>query len=100
MRLNVDESLFIPGSAKVPCGHLIWSRECPSICLERLTQDQGYPANCSVFDQGVERYNGPAFVKRRKRYGTRDVLVILLPDVDLGFLSADAFVDMRIDALA
>lgn len=98
MRLNVDESLFSPGSANVPRGHLVWSRDCPSICLKRLTEDQGYRGSCSVFDQGVERYNGPAFVKRRKQYGTRDVLVILLPEVDLGSLSADAFVDMRIKA--
>lgn len=98
MRLNVDESLFVSGNASVPRGYLVWPRACPSIGLERFAQDQEYPGNCIVSDCGAERYNGPAFVKRRKQYGTRDFLVVFLPNVDIGPLSADAFIDMTIDA--
>ena len=100
MLLHVEENLFVQGRANVPRGHLIWPKECPALWAKTLVQDQEYPGTCIVSDHGIERYNGPAFVKRRKKSGTLDMLVILLPDMDIGPLSPDAIIDMQVDASA
>ncbi len=90
--------MFIPGGDSIPRGHLIWPVNCPMPIIKKLVSDQEYRGECRVADQGTTAYVGPALVKRRKQYGS-DLLVVLLPDVDVGQLSSKAVIDLDPDSL-
>ena len=98
VRLSIKEAIFVLGRQHVPEGHLIWPRQCPELFLANLNLDQGYRGSCEILDHGKVVFSGLALVKRRHQYG-KDLLVILLPDVDLGGLSPDATVEMNPCAL-
>lgn len=98
VRLSIKDAAFIPGRGKVDCGHLIWSEECPISFLRNLELNQGYRGMCTVMDQERVAFSGPALVKRRQHQG-RDLLVFLLPDVDVGHLPPTATVEMNPESL-
>ena len=98
VRLSIKEAIFVLGRENVPEGHLIWPRHCPEPFLTNLSLDQGYRGNCEILHHGKVVFSGLALVKRHQQYG-KDLLVILLPDVDLGELSPDATVEMNPCAL-
>ncbi|MBU3028925.1 hypothetical protein [Paracoccus marinaquae] len=98
MRLQIGDAVFIPGRDAVRRGHLIWPVDCPIPFMENLTLDQTYSGDCRVADRGTTVYAGLALMRRRKQYAD-DVLVVLLPDVDIGQLSPDATIDLDPDRL-
>jgi len=91
--LSIREDMFTRGNETVPGGHLIWVDECPLV-LKGLELDKGYRGVCKLADQGRVVFFGQALVKRRQRHG-RDLLVFLLPDVDVGHLSPEASIELN-----
>ena len=98
MHLQIGDAMFIPGRDAIPRGHLIWPVNCPIPFIENLVSDQQYRGECRVADQGKTAYVGPVLVQRRNRYGS-DLLVVLLPDVDIGQLSPNAIIDLDPNSL-
>lgn len=93
MRLSISDDMFTHANEKVPGGHLIWVDECPSVLIS-FELDKGYRAICRLADNGHAVFFGQALVKRRQRHG-RDLLIFLLPDVDVGHLSPEATIELN-----
>ena len=97
VRFSINDDMFTHGNETLAGGHLIWVDECPLV-LKGLELDMGDQAMCSSEEQGRVLFFGPALVKRHKRHG-RDMLVFLLPDVDLGHLSPEAMIKLNCGGL-
>ena len=93
-RLQIEDSAFVPGHAAGESGYILWPGECPRDLSKILTHDRDHAVDCAVVDQGRTVYAGPARVKRKMRYGSETVLVILLPGTDLGRLSRSAVIEL------
>ncbi|MDO5704875.1 MAG: hypothetical protein Q4G49_07340 [Paracoccus sp. (in: a-proteobacteria)] len=94
--LPIADHLFIaPGRDRVPAGHILWPSAYPAP-LNTLALGQDYRTTAEVKDQDRLLYRGVALMKRRVDRG-EEILVLLLPDHDLGQLTPNATVELHFD---
>ena len=93
-RLPIEDSAFVPGHAAGESGYIIWPGEYPRELSDIFPHEREFAIACAVVDQGQTVYAGPARMKRKMGYGSETVLVILLPETDLGRLSRTAVIEL------
>lgn len=93
MRLAVNDSVCIPHGKG--SGHLIWT-DCPEALRQALDLNRGHAVQGEVIEAGRVVFSGALLLKRRLNrpwVPGVDCIVFLVPDVDLGRLAGEVWVE-------
>jgi len=96
VRLKVGESVFLEGHNGRTDQFLIWPENVPSDLIDRMTPNKGYVVTCKVENDAISLFVGGIHAKRRQQSSGRDVLVLMLEDMDLGHLSTNAMIELDV----
>ncbi len=99
MRLEIEDSAFLRAREGKPSEFVIWPKNFPQTYLKRMVIDHPYRTRCLLENAGVQIFVGDIFAKRRSKSGSYDVLVLMIPDCDLGKLLPTAIIEIDVAML-